>query len=85
MVGAGEVVIGCLPQVRELFPENGIFTLEVGEVVQPRDGGELEVMIRLQAPEHVDVALVDLVRRNGPMIADRFVAAAVSACRCFHA
>src|SRR5262249_8459497 len=79
------VVVGSLAQVAEVLPEHGVLHADSAEVMQPRDRCEFEVVVRLQPPEHFDVALVDLVRLDRPMTAGRCVAAAVPACRCFHA
>jgi hypothetical protein len=78
-------MIGCLAQVSEILPKHGILTREFGEVVQPGDRGELEVMVRLKTSQYLDIAFIDLMRRDDPVETDRFVAAAMPACWFFHA
>ena len=73
LLGAAKIVIGRLAQVREIFPEDGILDREAGEVVQPRDRGELEMMVRLEELEHFQIAHVDLVRRDDAMPTDRLI------------
>jgi hypothetical protein len=78
-------VIGGLTQIAEIFAENRILDLDIRQVMKPRSGQVLEVIIRLQEPQHFNVSIVYFIRINDAGRADRFVAGAMSSCWSIHA
>src|SRR6266446_3725569 len=78
-------MIRRLAQVAEVLPKDRILDIDAAEVVQPRYRREFEVVVRFETPQNFDVTLVNFVRLDYPKIANRCIAAAVPACRCFHA
>jgi hypothetical protein len=84
LLGTGEIVVRGLTQVADILSENRILDFNVREIVQPRNGDILEVMVGLQEPQHFDVPLIDLSRNDCPTRADGRVAAAMSAREGFH-
>ena len=85
LLWASQIMVGCLAQVAKIFAEDRILDLDIRQVMKPRSGQVLEVIIRLQEPKHFDVTVIYLIRINDAGRADRFVAGAMSSCWSTHA
>jgi len=77
LLRAFDVSVRRLSQVAEVFSKDGVFNVDLAQEVKPGSGRVLEMKVRIEASQDLDVPFVELVWIDCPTTTDRFVAAAM--------